>query len=90
MIELNYCPQCATAKLGRFCAGCGLNLDQLADVLSGEPSSAVAPPPVQEEGPPPPANTGLGLVYGDDFNPETDCLNCGAAMSEGHCPLCSD
>jgi len=92
MIELNYCPQCARAKLGRFCAGCGLNLDQLADALAGGSSAAATPAETQVEEiqPPAPPGTGVGLVYGEEFNPQTDCLNCGATMPEGRCPLCSE
>lgn len=41
MIELKYCPHCGTPRLGRFCTGCGTDLDSLIKSLTAD----VAPPP---------------------------------------------
>ena len=92
MVEFNYCPQCATAKIGRFCAGCGVNLEDLESLFrapQGEPRvvepESVAPPEPELA---PAVQDQLGLVYGDAFNPETDCGNCGSPGPESDCVLC--
>jgi hypothetical protein len=93
MVSLNYCPQCATARIGRFCAGCGLNLYDLAGVLAGLSSAvapAVTPLPEQETPIAAPQAGPMGLEYGDAFSPDTDCHNCGSPLSDGVCALCSD
>lgn len=92
MVEFNYCPQCATAKIGRFCAGCGTNLDELSALfasLTTTPSvtdaghSTVEPEALAGA----PATT--GLVYGETYDPETDCANCGSPTEGAECALCS-
>jgi hypothetical protein len=90
MIEVNFCPQCATARLGRFCAGCGLNLEDLHTLLathaSPSPSETVPKPEIPVTAP----DATRGLVYGDAYNSQTDCGNCGSPLSDGVCVLCSD
>lgn len=91
MVEFNYCPQCATSKIGRFCAGCGLNLEELEAVFASmvnPPLSAEQGPDVSETKVPTGDVATSGLVYGDSFDPDTDCSNCGSPGSKTDCPLC--
>lgn len=92
MVDFNFCPQCATARIGRFCAGCGLNLEELAAVFASmvdapavdRQSSEISEPEVLTG-----ASATSGLVYGDSFDPDKDCSNCGSPALGSDCPLCN-
>lgn len=92
MVEFNYCPQCATAKIGRFCAGCGTNLDQLtalfAQLAQTQPATAGQYAAHEPEAPAA-ASAITGLVYGESYDPDNDCANCGSPAPDGECALCS-
>jgi len=57
VIEMKYCPHCGTPRLGRFCTGCGTDLDSLITSLTADlwPSPEdTTPPPSAETVPDPP------------------------------------
>lgn len=85
MIEVNFCPQCSAGKMGRFCSGCGANLDDLVALIG---SATGTPPAPQEPSPVLPPASG-GLVYGDGFDVNSDCGNCGSVTQLGNCELCA-
>ncbi len=92
MVEFNFCPQCATAKIGRFCAGCGTNLDQLTALfaqLAPAPAATAGRYAASEPEAPASASTTAGLVYGESYDPDKDCANCGSPATGGECALCS-
>lgn len=91
MVNLNYCPQCGTAKLGRFCAGCGFNLQDVEAVLAGIGVATTSEVSVAQQEPPAPANAGVpGLIYGDTYDAGRDCSNCGSEMQDDVCGLCAN
>lgn len=92
MVVLGFCPQCGSQKIGRFCPGCGLNLDELQLALAslGIESPRMKSGAEVDIAPIPPVQTGPeGLVYGEDFDPSVHCLNCGSVLDDGVCGLCS-
>ena len=36
MATVNFCPSCATSRAGRFCTGCGMNLEAVESALTGQ------------------------------------------------------
>jgi hypothetical protein len=60
------CPRCGAARSGRFCEGCGLDLDAPVTAAGPEPSAAPAQPvaSLPPAVPPPPRAEPAGSVYG--------------------------
>jgi hypothetical protein len=82
--EFKFCPNCGAARFGRFCGGCGLdflNLGLPTPIPEVAPVEDLRPGPSLPELP-------IGMVYGDSFEPEGDCPNCGSPTDDGACDLC--
>jgi len=91
MVRFNYCPQCATAKIGRFCAGCGVNLEEITALfasLATTPTTAGAAYAALEPDIPVVDMPPSGLVYGESYDPDNDCANCGSPLQGDECSLC--
>ena len=86
-LDIKFCPQCGSQRTGPFCGGCGLHYLTLA--LNGEPAKARAQSaPIEDEDSLP--SLPPGLHYGEAFEPDTDCPNCGSPLAGATCELCGE
>jgi hypothetical protein len=85
-VEIKFCPTCGKARAGNYCGGCGLNFSSFAAGIEQEETLQIL---VQEASP---ASHSLpaGLIYGESFDPEGDCPNCGTPTGGESCGFCSD
>lgn len=86
-VDIKFCPQCGAPRLGPFCGGCGLNYGTLN--LNGAAASAAFETEDDESSFSLPSLP-HGLGYGEAFEPDTDCPNCGSPSAGATCELCGD
>lgn len=71
---MKFCPNCGTPRTAKFCAGCGFSFEAGTEYSSS--TSAMEAP--------------QSIIYGEDYDPENDCFNCGNPKSKRAktCSLC--
>ena len=82
---MRFCPRCGTPREFNFCRTCGHAYEVQIDHPLFEPE-----PVVEESTQTSP--TRIDVAYGDGFNPELHCTNCGEPKAPGFesCLLCGE
>jgi len=96
---MKFCPRCGTPRELNFCRNCGFAYEAVAPEAPQEVAPQETAPPAFVDVPVVPpvveevtatSPTRIDVAYGDGFNPEAHCTNCGEPKAVGFdiCLLC--